>query len=202
MAAALCERTIAVEQGGLCWNDNQGPGMTVSIATSDASINASLTDALYADALLLADESRAWFDLARGTGTGGSGMAADASCEASDPLFHWAGRHDPSLRIALSCESLRLTTRLMHVIAWLLMQRAISVGELPPSAALAEHNRLGPSPECDPAVRDRLPVGAQRLIDASIRLHQRVAQLDAAVDAAPPAQHPVHNMMARLVSAL
>ncbi len=176
--------------------------MTVSIATSDASINTSLTDALYADALLLADESRAWFDLARGNGSIGVAADADASSESDDPLFHWAGRHDPSLRIALSCESLRLTTRLMHVIAWLLMQRAISVGELPPSAALAEHNRLGPSPECDSAVRDQLPVGAQRLIDASIRLHQRVAQLDAAVDAAPPAQHPVHNMMARLARAL
>jgi regulator of CtrA degradation len=178
--------------------------MELSIATSDASITASLTDALYADALLLADESRAWFDLARGTGSIGvaADADADASTESADPLFHWAGRHDPSLRIALSCESLRLTTRLMHVIAWLLMQRAISVGELPPSAALAEHNRLGPSPECDPVVRDRLPVGAQRLIDASIRLHQRVAQLDAAVDAAPPAQHPVHDMMARLALAL
>lgn len=180
--------------------------MELSIATSDASINTSLSDALYADALLLADESRAWFDLARGNGS--IGVAADADAhsnvagESADPLFHWAGRHDPSLRIALSCESLRLTTRLMHVIAWLLMQRAISVGELPPSAAFAEHNRLGPSPECDPAVRASLPVGAQRLIDASIRLHQRVAQLDAAVDAAPPAQHPVHDMMARLASAL
>lgn len=176
--------------------------MTVSIAADDASINTSLVDGLYADALLLADESRAWFDLARGNGSIGVAADADASSESSDPLFHWAGRHDPSLRIALSCESLRLTTRLMHVIAWLLMSRAIAVGELPPSAAFAEHNRLGPSPECDPSVRDRLPVGAQRLIDASIRLHQRVAQIDAAVDTPPPAHHPVHSMMARLVSAL
>jgi regulator of CtrA degradation len=176
--------------------------MTLSIAASDASINASLIDSLYADALLLADESRAWFDLARGKGAPGSGADADAGCEASDPLFHWAGRHDPSLRIALSCESLRLTTRLMHVIAWLLMSRAIAAGELPPSAALAEHNRLGPSPDCDPAVHAALPVGAQRLIDASIRLHQRVAQLDAIADQAPPVQHPVHGMMARLASAL
>ena len=176
--------------------------MELLIATSDASITPPLTDALYADALLLADESRAWFDLARGTGSIGVAAAADASSESADPLFHWAGRHDPSLRIALSCESLRLTTRLMHVIAWLLMQRAIAVGELPPSAAFAEHNRLGPSPDCDPAVRDRLPVGAQRLIDASIRLHQRVAQLEAAADAIPPAHHPVHSMMARLARSL
>ena len=176
--------------------------MEFSIATSETTIHSSLVDALYADALLLADESRAWFDLARGNGSIGIAADADASSEFADPLFHWAGRHDPSLRIALSCESLRLTTRLMHVIAWLLMQRAISVGELPPSAAFVEHNRLGPSPECDPAVRDRLPVGAQRLIDGSIRLYQRVAQLDAAADALPPANHPVHGMIARLAAAL
>lgn len=176
--------------------------MSVSIAARDASINTPLVDALYAESLLLADESRAWFDRARGASTIGVAAAADAGCDAADPLFHWAGRHDPSLRISLSCESLRLTTRLMHVIAWLLMQKAIAAGELPPQAAFAPHNRLGPSPDCDAGVRSRLPEGAQRLIDASIRLHQRVAQMDAAADAPLPIDHPVHRMIERLASAL
>ncbi len=176
--------------------------MHLSLATRDAGISAAVIDAAYADALLLADEARAWFDRARGTGSIIDDAARDIESDAADPLFHWAGRHDPSLRIALSCESLRLTTRLMHIIAWLLMRRAIAAGELPPVAALADHNRLGPSPPCDPAVRAALPAGARALIDQSIALHARVAALDAGADAAPPAQHPVHSMVARLNAAL
>ncbi|WP_342454590.1 DUF1465 family protein [Sphingomonas sp. H160509] len=70
-----------------------------------------LIDALYSEAMLLADEARTYFD-----------EAGRVEREALDPL----------IRVSFSCESLKVTTRLMHVIAWLLTQRAVQAGELRP----------------------------------------------------------------------
>lgn len=168
----------------------------------------SLVDGLYAEALVLADESRAWFDRARGEGEIIDRLGVHSADRLprnhdKDGLFHWAGRHDPSLRIALSCESLRLTTRIMHVIAWLLVQRAITAGELPEDAVFADHNRLGPSPEGCSKTRLNLPDAAQRLIDASLRLHDRVAQMEQALlnPASGTTLHPVQALHDRLLAA-
>ena len=67
---------------------------------------------------MLADEARSYFD------TGGR----------DDRLSL-----DPLDRVGFSCESLKVTTRLMHVIAWLLTQRAVAAGEL--SRAQARRGR-------------------------------------------------------------
>jgi regulator of CtrA degradation len=164
-------------------------------------ISARLIDSLYAEALLLADEARDWFDRARhGEHQAGDGSAAPALPTVhEDVLAAWPGRHDPGLRIALSCESLRLTTRLMHIIAWLLLQRAAHAREITVDVALAERNRLGASPACDADLCERFPEGAQRLVRASLHLYERVRSAErhwrgeAAVEAAPPA---VHAMLA------
>lgn len=179
--------------------------------TRESRLCQSLVDSLYADALLLADEARAWFDRARGDGQMMAHEALFAIAEngpaAGDDddggLLHWAGRNDPSLRIALSCESLRLTTRLMHVIAWLLMQRAIAAGEVSADIALVDAHRLGPSPDSDPATRATLPIAAQRLVEASLRLHERVATLEAGILGEQVPHVPeVHSMFDRLARAL
>src|SRR5271166_300976 len=44
--------------------------------------------------------------------------------------------------IAYATESMRLTTRLMQVASWLLLQRAVNEGELTPNQALAERHRV------------------------------------------------------------
>ncbi|MEZ0497737.1 DUF1465 family protein [Sphingomonas sp. IW22] len=139
-----------------------------------------LIDSLYAEALLLADDTRDYFD--------GSGRAERDSLA-------------PLERVSLSCESLRVTTRLMHIIAWLLTQRAVLAGELAPSDALDGTRRLGESPASDPVALARLPERAKALALASARLHDRVAQLDSAqVSAVPPAS-PARVMMERLAGA-
>ncbi len=171
----------------------------------DTRLGQSVIDSLYGDALILADEARAWFDRARGPDRAPAEVDAARdlamAIDSDDPLSDWAGRHDPSLRISLSCESLRLTTRLMHIIAWLLLQRAIAAGELPPSAAGDPANRLGPSPDCDPFVLRALPRGAQGLIEASLRLHARVSQVEVGLLASPTdSDHPVHAMLGRLTA--
>ncbi|MEQ1510216.1 MAG: DUF1465 family protein [Sphingopyxis sp.] len=154
---------------------------------------------LYADALLLADEARAWFEQAMGVHHAASNSAMTMAGDLDNSLFDWSGRHDPSLRIALSCESLRLTTRLMHIIAWLLLHRAISAGEIDKSTAHQAKNRLGPSPKGDVFLRAALPQDAQRLIEASERLHARVAQMDLAFGAVGDENRwPVNAMIGRL----
>lgn len=160
----------------------------------------SLAASLYNDALLLADEARGWFDralvsqpLRSGTGVHAALIASQEDGDAETlALQNWHARSDPALRIALSCESLRLTTRLMHIIAWLLLQRAIASGELAADAASLPANRLGPSPHIDDALIAQLPSAAQRLIGQSRDLYRRVASLESAqaqVDA--PSEPPV-----------
>lgn len=181
----------------------------------DPRITAALVASLYAEALVLADEARAWFDralvnrhhrsasdlssLPQSAGVSG---AAAGHADDEDELFRWAGYHDPSLRIALSCESLRLTTRLMHVIAWLLFQRAIMAGEVAAQSARLPANRLGEAPATDDALLARLPGEARRLVSASERLYARVAQLDAAHDKQTSTANPVGSLLTHLKSAL
>ena len=69
-----------------------------------ASINPRIIEGLYCEALVLSDEVRACFDL--------SGRTDEAAAD------------EDLARVALSCEALRTTTRMMHAIAWLLNHRA------------------------------------------------------------------------------
>lgn len=139
-----------------------------------------LIDALYSEAMLLADEARDYFD--------------EGGRTERDML-------DPSARVRFSCESLRVTTRLMHVIAWFLVQRAVRAGELAACDALDPARRLGEAPATDQVVIDALPTRAQYLIQSSIDLHRRVALLDLAQDAPIVNASPALSMQHRLANA-
>ena len=146
----------------------------------DARVHRKLIDQLYVEAMLRADEARGYFDQ--------------------------AGRVDrdvltPLQRVAFSCESLKVTTRLMHVIAWLLTQRAVDSGELSARDALSPARRLGDAPVTEDQVIAQMPGDAQALINASIDLHRRVARLDEAQIGPQPADSPVQWMQARLAMA-
>lgn len=147
---------------------------------TDARIHRRMIDALYVDAMLLADEARGYFD-----------QGARIEREALDPLG----------RVTFSCESLKVTTRLMHIIAWLLTQRAVDSGELTPRDALDPARRLGDAPVTDDAVLAQMPEDARALIAASIDLHRRVARLDDSQIEAQPIDSPVQHMQARLAMA-
>src|SRR6185436_688581 len=94
--------------------------------SSRAKLTPKLIDSLYTEAMLLADEARAYFD-EHGRG---------------DRLAL-----DPIVRVGFSCESLKVTTRLMHVIAWLLTQRAVEAGEIAASDSRNPMRRLGEAAE-------------------------------------------------------
>ena len=147
----------------------------------DSRMQRRVIDTLYIDAMVLADEARSYFD---------EGGRSDR--EALDPMA----------RVAFSCESLKVTTRLMHVIAWLLTQRAVDAGEMAPRDALDPSRRLGSAPMSDTAALLSMPPAACQLIEASTDLHRRVARLDdAQADEAVAFVSPVRSMQARLAMA-
>lgn len=116
-----------------------------------------LVDSLYTEAMLIADEARSYFE--------------DAGRDDRDGL-------DPFERVGFSCESLKVTTRIMHVVAWLLTQRAVASGELQSAATRRPGRRLGKASESDLELLDRLPPSARALIQASRDLYGRVKRLD------------------------
>lgn len=127
------------------------------IAPASEPLTPRLVDALYTEALLLADEARSYFD---------DGARADRL--ALDPLT----------RVAFSCEALRVTTRLMHIIAWLLTRRAVEAGEVAPDAPAGGGRRLGRAAVTDAEAVAHFPDTARTLIAASCELYARVERLE------------------------
>src|SRR5438105_9293641 len=140
-------------------------------------ITSRLIDSLYTEAMLLADEARSYFD--------------DAGCDERSTL-------EPFARVGFACESLKVTTRIMHIVAWLLTQRAIESGEIPGRGGRRPERRLGHAQETDPIVLATLPPSAQRLISASAELYARVKRLDEGGLEADAPQSPARALMGRL----
>lgn len=121
-----------------------------------------------------------------------------------------AGRQDSKLlsrsaALAYAAESMRLTTRLMQVASWLLVQRAVREGDMAPEAAQDASYRLAAeTQESDrPASPEPLPSPLAELLGRSERLFERVRHLDARmyeVAAAEP-PHPVLSQIERLKDA-
>ena len=116
-------------------------------------------------------------------------------------------RLNRSAALGYASESMRLTTRLMQVASWLLVQRAVREGDMEPSLACDTRYRLAAETA---ARRDAahgagvLPVGLLDLLDRSERLYERVMHLDrrmyvdAAVEETP---HPVLSQFEKLQAA-
>jgi regulator of CtrA degradation len=139
-----------------------------------------LIDSLYVETMLLADEARGYFD-----------------------IYGRADRDElpPMMRVGFSCESLRVTTRLMHIIAWLLTRRAVAAGEISEEQAAAPERRLGRSQASDPDLVNGLPEAARHIIAATGDLYARVLRLDDVVDRTMPIQSPARGLMDRLAQA-
>ena len=146
-------------------------------AAPEARITPRLVDSFYTEAMVLADEARSYFD--------------DAGRDERNGL-------DPFLRVSFACESLKVTTRIMHIVAWLLTQRAIESGEIPFREGRRPERRLGHAQESDTAVVARLPGEAQRLVSASSDLYLRVKRLDEGSFAEEPPASPARALMGRL----
>ena len=90
--------------------------------------------------------------------------------------------------LAYASESMRLTTRLMQVASWLLVQRAVREGDMSAQEARDPRYRIGPKPvsrrtpaaaaEADRDNVEHLPTDLIDLVDRSERLYDRIAHLD------------------------
>jgi regulator of CtrA degradation len=86
--------------------------------------------------------------------------------------------------LAYATESMRLTTRLMQIAAWLLLQRAVNEGELDPTQVREDKHRIklqSLSTARSGTGYDELPEKLKELVDRSVRLQTRVTHLDAAL---------------------
>lgn len=127
--------------------------------SAPTSLNKSVIETLYGEALILADEARGTFDLTQ--------FSASPDGETN------------ALRLALSIEGLRATTRIMHVLAWLLNHRAFFAGEMTLDQ-LRRHALLPPDRPSDPENMALLPPHTRAVIDQSERIHAQIVRLDAA----------------------
>ena len=140
-------------------------------------ITSRLIDSLYTEAMLLADEARSYFD--------------DVGRDERASLH-------PFARVGFACESLKVTTRIMHIVAWLLTQRAIESGEIPSREGRRPERRLGHAADSDPAVIVQLPEAAQKLINSSADLYARVQRIDEGHLEVDVPQSPARALMGRL----
>jgi regulator of CtrA degradation len=86
--------------------------------------------------------------------------------------------------IAYASESMRLTTRLMHIASWLLLQRAVAEGEISADQALAERNRVRLASQDTTttiAQFEALPDRLRELIGLATRLHARIIHLESLI---------------------
>lgn len=86
-----------------------------------------------------------------------------------------------AVSLAYSAESMRLTTRLMQVASWLLVQRAVNEGDMGQDQAEAERHkvRLGAQEIASgPSLFAQLPPALRDLTDRSLRLQSRIVHLD------------------------
>jgi regulator of CtrA degradation len=148
---------------------------------AQAALTPKLVDALYIEAMVLADEARSYFDTS-----------------ARDDRLTL----DPVDRVAFSCESLKVTTRLMHVIAWLLTQRALAAGELTRAQAATSDRRLGTAQPSDARLMPRLPAAGADIIRVSEELYERVRRLDEGTFGREPAASPARSLLSRLERSL
>ena len=135
---------------------------------------------LYVEAMLLADEAHAAFAAQRDRGG--------------------AGVDDALLLVGLACESLKTTTRLMHIIAWLLHRRAMLAGE-PGAGPEDSAARIGDPVPADWALCARLDPALRDIVAASERLFERIAALEAGWAAREKAA-PVQAMLAQIAARL
>ena len=80
--------------------------------------------------------------------------------------------------LAYAGESMRLTTRLMQIASWLLVQRAVREGDMGIHEAAQDRYRVKPDSREPAEAGIELPIGLLDLLGRSERLHERILHLD------------------------
>jgi regulator of CtrA degradation len=112
------------------------------------------------------------------------------------------GRRDSKLlsrsaALAYAAESMKLTTRLMQVASWLLVQRAVREGDMDPEAACDARYRLTPRAlEVEPSHAE-LPIALVEYAVRAEKLHDRVLYLDRRMYLDAPAEDAVNPVLSQ-----
>lgn len=125
-----------------------------------------------------------------------------------------AGRKESKLlsraaALSYAGESMKLTTRLMQIASWLLVQRAVREGDMAVGEAFQDRYRIkgeAASRRTQAEAAEALPAGLRDLLERSERLHERVLYLDQRMYVSGQALegeavNPVQSQLDRLRSA-
>lgn len=108
----------------------------------------------------------------------------------------YVARHEPveaaqlalTARLLVSRETMRITSRLTQIMAWLLVQKAVFAGEMSRAEAAGPAHRLAGHKLCLDAESGRfdgVPPRLSTLLERSYNLYVRIARLDALAEAQP-----------------
>ncbi len=109
--------------------------------------------------------------------------------------------------LAYATESMRLTTRLMQLASWLLIQRATNEGEMTAEQALEERAKVKiakPARSTPPETYAQLPERLRDLIERVERLHARIVYLERqsrVETGAGPVPRPVQDQLSLIRTA-
>lgn len=167
--------------------DNVDWAQAEAIAFGDKLLGSEAFSALFREGMKLIEETANYLD--------GPGRVESRSLDRPGAL-------------AYATESMRLTTRLMQLASWLLLQRAVNEGELSKDQAKIDASKVSigslGNPEMSPAA-EALPDPLRLLITRSLRLQARVAHLDRLLYDSNAqlvaAANPVNDSLARLSAA-
>ena len=105
-----------------------------------------------------------------------------------------------------AAESMRLTTRLMQVASWLLLQRAANQGDMSRSQVEAEKTKVrldGSAENVDSPFYHELPASFRDIVERALVLERRIAMLDREIyGAAAPLQTIVPNPVGQQIDLL
>jgi|GEM_PF-577587 len=103
--------------------------------------------------------------------------------------------------VQYAAESMRMSTCMMQVVSWFMVQKAVDNGEMTPEEASAPENRLGAQEIClasDQEAVDVLPGELKAYLQRSQDLYRRVLRLDQMVYDKPESGNLVHQLQSRL----
>ncbi|MBM3608950.1 MAG: DUF1465 family protein [Alphaproteobacteria bacterium] len=124
----------------------------------------------------------------------GMGLVEEAASYLDGPGRNEARALSRTDALAYASESMRLTTRLMQLASWLLLQRAVNEGEMTLDQAASEKHKVKLSHQ-DIASRaeifERLPEALRDMVHCSLRLQARIIHLDRLIYARPADEAPI-----------
>ena len=161
---------------------------TEAIAFGARALNSELFRELFREGMALVEETASYLD--------GPGRAESRGLSRAASLIY-------------ATESMRLTTRLMQLASWLLLQRAVNEGEMTQEQAGLEKTKVRIE---DRAVDrgagwDEVPATLRDLVERSRRLQERIRKLDEAIyadeeeKAREPAPNPVADQLGLIAHA-